>query len=119
MSHSKFDYGLSGIDRITGIPTVGNMLVFQRQLAKIQTSYHYKCLNAGNHRWSWIMYTDGEWMLKQGITATVNAPDHPGLYTGNTYATKFRYKAKLDLYNEYKEQRTNEKQCQSANYKLH
>ena len=90
-----------------GIPTVGNMLVFQRQLAKIQPSCHCKCPKAGNHVWAWIMCTDGEWMHKQGITATINAPDHPGLYTGNTHATKFRYKAELDLYNEYKEHTRN------------
>ena len=53
------------------------------------------------------MCTDGDWILNQGITATVDAPDHPGLYTGNTYATKFRYKAELDLYNEYKEHTRN------------
>ena len=30
-----------------------------------------------------------------------------GLYTCNTHATKFRYKAELDLYNEYKEHTRN------------
>ena len=95
MSNSKFDYDLSGIDQITGIPTVGDMLVFQRQLVKIQTSYQCKCPNAGNHGWSWIMCTDIEWLLKQGITAEVVPPAHPGLYTGNIHATKFRCKEEL------------------------
>ena len=49
------------------------------------------------------MCTDGEWLLKQGITAEVVPPTHPGLYTGNTHATKFKYKAELDLHNKYKE----------------
>ena len=41
-------------------------------------------------------------MFKQGIITTVDTPDHPGPYTGATHATKFRYKAELGLYNEYK-----------------
>lgn len=107
MSNSKFEYDLSGIDRITGIPTVGDMLVFQRQLAKIQTSYHCKCPNAGNHGWSWLMCTEDEWLLKQGITAAVVPPEHPGPYTGNTHATKFRYKEEIGLHSEYKEHMRN------------
>ena len=46
-------------------------------------------------------------MLKQGITTTVDVPDHPGSYTGATHATKFRYKAELTLYNKYKEHMRN------------
>ena len=102
-----FDYDLSGINHINRIPTAGQVLIFQRQLAKIQTSYHCKCPNAGNHRWSWILCTAAEWLLKHAITATVNAPDHPGPYTGATHATKFRYKAELGLYNKYKEHMQN------------
>ena len=53
------------------------------------------------------MCTDGEWLLKQGITAEVVPPTHPGLYMGNTHATKFRYKTELDLNNGYKEHMRN------------
>ena len=46
-------------------------------------------------------------MLKQGITAEVLPPTHPELYTGNTYATKFRYKAELALHSKYNEHTSN------------
>ena len=46
-------------------------------------------------------------MLKHGITAVVIPPTHPGPYTGATHATKFRYKAKLGLYDKYKEHMRN------------
>ena len=42
-------------------------------------------------------------MLQHGITAIIVSPAHTGQYTGPTHATKFRYKAELGLYNEYKE----------------
>ena len=107
MSSSKFDYNLSGIGWTTRIPTVDQVLIFQRQLAKSQTSCHYKCQNTGNHRWSWIMSKDVEWLLKHGITTIVDAPDHPGPYTGATHATKFRYKEWLGIYNKYNEHMRN------------
>ena len=107
MLSSKFDYDLSGINQITGIPTVGQVLVFQRQLAKIQTSCQCKCLNAGNHGWLSIMCTAAKWLLKHGITAEVVPPTHPGPYTGTTHATKFVYKEQLGLYNKYKEHMRN------------
>ena len=34
-------------------------------------------------------------------------PAHPGLYTGNTHATKFRYKEELGLHSKYKEHMRN------------
>ena len=102
-----FDSDLSGIDQIEGTPIVGQVLAFQRQIAKFPTSYHCKCPNAGNHGWSWIVYIDGEWMLKHGITTIVVPPTIPGLYPGATHATKFRYKEELGLYKEYKEHMRN------------
>ena len=53
------------------------------------------------------MCTEDEWLLKQGITAAVVPPEHPGPYTGNTHATKFRYKEELALHSEYKEHMRN------------
>ena len=53
------------------------------------------------------MCTDAEWILKHGITKTVDAPEHSGLYTDTTHATKFRYKEEPGLYNEYKEHMRN------------
>ena len=53
------------------------------------------------------MCTDAEWLLKHGTTASVNVPDHPGLYIGTTHATKFRYKEELGIYSEYKEHMDN------------
>ena len=44
------------------------------------------------------MCTNTEWLLKHGITAIVDALDHPGPYTGATHVTKFRYKEELGLY---------------------
>ena len=100
---SKFNYNLSRINQIEGIPTVGQVLVFQRQLAKIQTSYHCKCPNLGNHGWLWIICTDAGWILKHGTTDIAVPTVHTEPYTGQTHATKFKYKKELGLYSEYKE----------------
>ena len=46
------DYNLSGIDQITGTPTVGDLITFQKQLTKVQTSYKCDITEAGDHRYS-------------------------------------------------------------------
>ncbi|OEU09765.1 hypothetical protein FRACYDRAFT_248024 [Fragilariopsis cylindrus CCMP1102] len=102
-SSSKFDYDLSGIDRIDGIPTVGQTLTFQRQLATIQTSYTCKYEHAGAHGWSWIMCDDAHWLAKRGITTLVATPTEPGPYTGTTHTHKFKYQLDVKNYDEYKE----------------
>ena len=102
-SASKFDYDLSGIDRIDGIPTVGQTLTFQRQLATIQTSYTCRYEHAGAHGWSWIMCDDAHWLAKRGITTAVALPIEPGPYTGTTHTHKFKYELDVKNYDEYKE----------------
>ena len=79
-SSSKFDYDLSGIDRIDGIPTVGQTLTFQRQLGTIQTSYTCRYEHAGAHGWSWIICDDAHWLAKRGITTAVALPIEPIIY---------------------------------------
>ena len=49
------------------------------------------------------MRTNAEWIFKHGITAIVVPIAYHGPYTSKTYATKFRYKEGLGLYNGYKE----------------
>ena len=102
-SVSKFDYDLSGIDRIDGIPTVGQTLTFQRQLATIQTSYTCRYEHAGAHGWSWIMCDNAHWLAKRGITTAVAIPNEPGPYTGTTHTFKFKYELDVKNYEEYKE----------------
>ena len=101
------DYDLSGIDRIHGIPSVGAVITFQRQVAKVQTSYKCECPNAGDHGWSWIMCTWQQWLLKRGNTAAVVPPTKPAPYAGNTNGLKFIYKQQLKLYEEYEEHKRN------------
>ena len=93
----------TGIDRIDGIPTVGQTLKFQRQLATIQTSYTCQYEHAGDHGWSWIMCDDAHWLAKRGITTAVALPIEPGPYTGTTSTHKFKYELDVKNYDEYKE----------------
>ena len=90
-----------------GIPSVGHLILFQKQLAKIQTSYKCNIVEAGDHGWSWIICTDDQWILKRNISQTVPPPDHPGIYTGNTNSQKYKYKQELKIYDEYVEQKCN------------
>ena len=92
MIKTTVDYDLSGIDRIRGIPSVGDIITFQRQVAKVQTSYKCKCPNASKHGWSWVMCTAPQWLLKRGITAAIVQQAEPAPYAGNTNALKFIYK---------------------------
>ena len=107
MTKTEINYDYSGIDRVAGIPTVGQLIVFQKQLAKIQTSYKCSIIEAGDHGWSWIMCTEDQWQLKRNITKIVQPPTHPGLYTGNTNAQKSKYKQELKLFDEYVEHKRN------------
>ena len=80
---TTFDYDLSGIDRITQTPTVGELLTFQQQVNPIQTSYKCKITEVRNQGWSRLMCSKAQWTLKRNIPATVVPPVHPGPYTGN------------------------------------
>ena len=101
----KYDY--LGVDQVVGTPSTGQLIVFQKQLAKIQTSYKCNIPEAKDHGWSWIMCTPAQWILKIGITTQVTAPTDPGLYTRNNNSFKSAYKQKLKLYEEYKEHKQN------------
>ena len=67
-----------------GIPTTGQLIVFQKQMAKVQASYKCNITEAQAHGWLWIMRTTAQWVLKQGITLQVHIPTNPGPYTGST-----------------------------------
>ena len=107
MTKVKIDYDYSGIDRVVGIPSTGQLIVFQQQLAKVQAGYKYNIAKAGVHGWSWIMCTPAQWILKRGITAQVPTPTDPGLYQGNSNSLHSAYKQNLKLYEEYKEHKRN------------
>ena len=67
---------------MVGQPSTGQLIV-QQQLAKIQAGYKCNIAEAGDHRWSWIMCTPAQWILKRGITAQVPTLTDLGLYQGN------------------------------------
>ena len=107
MTKVEIDYDYSGVDRVVGIPSTGQLIVFQKQLAKVQASYKCNIAEARDHGWSWIMCTAAQWILKRGITAQVPIPANPGPYTGNTNSLHAAYKQKLKLYEEYEEHKRN------------
>ena len=107
MTKVAIEYDYSGVDRIVGVPSTGQLIVFQKQLAKIQTSYKCNVPEAKDHGWSWIMCTSQQWILKRGITSQVTAPADPGQYTGNTNSLKSAYKQKLKVYEEFEEHKRN------------
>ena len=103
----EIDYDYLGVDQVVGTPFTGQLIVFQKQIAKIQTSYKCNIPEAKDHGWSWIMCTPAQWILKRGITNQVTALTDPGLYTGNTNSLKSAYEQKLKLYKEYEEHKQN------------
>ena len=107
MTKVAIQYDYLGVDQVVGTPSTGQLIVFQKQVAKIQTSYKCNIPEAKDHGWLWIMCTPAQWILKRGITAQVTAPTDLGLYTGNTNSPKLAYKQKLKLYEEYKEHKQN------------
>ena len=107
MTKVKIDYDYSGVVWVAGTPSVEQLIVFQKQIAKIQTSYKCNIPEAKDHGWSLIMFTPAQWILKKDITNNVPAPTNPGLYTGNTNSLKSAYKQKLKLYEQHKEHRRN------------
>ena len=107
MTKVEIDYDYSGVDRVIGIPTIGQLMIFQRQMAKIHTSYECNIAEAKDHGWSWLMCTAAQWLLKRGITDAVPVPPEPGAYTGNTNVLNAAHKEKLKIYQEYKEHKRN------------
>ena len=89
MTKVAIEYDYLGVDRIVGVPSTGQLIVFQKQLAKIQTLYKYNVPEAKDHEWSWIMCTPQQWILKRGITSQVTAPTDPGQYSGNTNLSNY------------------------------
>ena len=89
------------------LPITGQLIVFQKQIAKVQASYKCNTTEAKDHGWSWIICTAAQWILKQGNTAQVLIPTDPGLYQGNTNSMHSAYKQKLKLYEEYEEHKQN------------
>ena len=107
MTKVEIDYDYSGVDQVAGTPLVGQLIVFQRQMGKIQTSYKCNITEAKDHEWSWIMRKPAQWILKRGITAQVTPPDDPGQYTDNTNSFKATYKQKIKLQEEHEEHKQN------------
>ena len=69
MTKVEIEYDYSGVDQVVGIPTTGQLIIFQKQMAKVQASYKYSIAEARDHGWLWIMCTTAQWLLKRGITA--------------------------------------------------
>ena len=107
MTKVEIEYDYSGVDRVVGIPTTGQLITFQKQMAKVQTSYKCNIAEARDHGWSWIMCTQAQWILKRGITAQVPVPTDPGPYTGDTNILNAAHKQVLKLYEEYEEHKRN------------
>ncbi|OEU14451.1 hypothetical protein FRACYDRAFT_240995 [Fragilariopsis cylindrus CCMP1102] len=107
MTKVEIEYNYSGVDRVVGIPTTGQLITFQKQMAKVQTSYKCNIAEAKDHGWSWIMCTQAQWILKRGITAQVPVPIDPGPYIGDTNILNAAHKQTLKLYEEYEEHKRN------------
>ena len=108
MTKVEIEYDYSGVDRVAGIPTIRQLIVFQKQLVKVQASYKYNIAEARDHGWLWIKCTAAQWLLKQGITAQALVPNNPSRpYTGNINSLHAAYKQKLKLYEEYEEHKRN------------
>ena len=108
MTKVEIEYDYPGVDQVVGIPTTRQLIVFQKQMAKVQASYKCNITEAQDHGWSWIMCTAAQWLLKRGITTQVPIPADPGLYNGNTNNSLHAvYKQKLKLYEEYEEHKRN------------
>ena len=54
----EFDY--LGVDQVVRTPSTGQLIVFQNQMAKIQTSYKCNILEAKDHEWLWIKCTPAQ-----------------------------------------------------------
>ena len=104
---SKIEYDYSGVDRVVGIPTTGQLIRFQKQVGKIQSSYKCNISEAKDHGWSWIMCTTEQWLEKKNITHAVPVPTDPGPYTGDTNALYAEHKLKLLRFEEYEEHKRN------------
>ena len=107
---NTFDYDISGINRVEEIPSIGQLIIFQKQLGKVQTSYKCNIPEAKDHGWSWTMCTRAQWRLKKGIAVDAElptAPTDPGLYSGSTNSHKSTHKQKLKLYEQFEEHKRN------------
>ena len=103
MTKVEIEYDYLGVNRVMGTSSTGQLIVFQKQMAKIQTSYKCNIPEAKDHGWSWIICTPAQLILKRVITDQVTTPTGPGLYNGNTNSLKLAYKQKVNPYEEYKE----------------
>ena len=107
MTKVKIDYDYLGVDRVVGIPTTGQLIIFQKQIPKVQSSYICNITEARDHGWAWIMCTQAQLILKRDITAQVPVPTKPSPYTGNTNILNAAHKQQLKLYEEYEEHKQN------------
>ena len=67
MTKVRIEYDSLGVDRVVGISTTGQLIVLQKQIAKIQASYKCNIPEAKDHGWSWIMCTSAQWILKKAL----------------------------------------------------
>mmetsp|Transcript_35343 Transcript_35343/g.39411 ORF Transcript_35343/g.39411 Transcript_35343/m.39411 type:complete len:126 (-) Transcript_35343:979-1356(-) len=107
MTKVEIDYDYLGVDRVTGIPTTGQLIKFRKQMVRVQASYKCNIAEAKDHKWSWIMCTLAQWILKKVITAQVPVPTNPGPYTGDTNILHAAHKQKLELYQQHEEHKGN------------
>ena len=49
MTKVEIEYDFLGVDRVVGTPFTGQLIVFQKQMARIQTSYKCKIAEAKDH----------------------------------------------------------------------
>ena len=92
---------------MTGIPTTQALITFQRQMAKIQSSYKCNIAEAKDHGWSWIMCTPVQWLAKRNIPAAVPEPTDPGAYTGNTNVRYAEHKSELLIFDKWEKHKRN------------
>ena len=92
MTKVEIDNDYSDFDQVGGTPLIGQLIVFQKQMAKIQTRYKCNIMEAKDHGRFWIMCTPAQWMLKGSITTNATPADIPGLYTSNANSLKTTYK---------------------------
>ena len=103
----KINYDYLGVDQVKEIPTTGQLIRFQKQMAKIQSNYKCNISETKDHGWSWIMCTTAQWLEKKDINHAVPVPTDPGSYTGDTNALYAEHKLKVLRFEEYEEHKRN------------
>ena len=51
MTKVKIDYDYPEVDQVAGTPSIGQLIIFQKQMAKIETSYKWNITEEKDHGW--------------------------------------------------------------------